>query len=74
MSYSMAQDDISLTAFKKDFERYSWSSFRTDLLAGFSVSMLALPQSLAYALVAGLPVLSGLYAAIFSAFLAALLG
>jgi SulP family sulfate permease len=70
----VAQDDISLTYFKKDFERYSWGSLRSDLIAGLVVSMLTLPQSLAYALVAGLPVSTGLYAAIFSSIIVALFG
>lgn len=69
-----AHDDISLTYFKKDFERYSWSSLRSDMIAGLAVSMLTLPQSLAYALVAGLPVSTGLYAAIFSSIIVALFG
>lgn len=69
-----AHDDISLTYFKKDFERYSWSSLRSDMIAGLAVSMLTLPQSLAYALVAGLPVSTGLYAAIFSSIIVAIFG
>jgi len=69
-----SQDDISLTYFKKDFERYSWGSLRSDMIAGLAVSMLTLPQSLAYALVAGLPVSTGLYAAIFSAIVVAFFG
>ena len=68
------QDEISLTYFKKDFERYSWGAFRSDLVAGLGVAMLTFPQSLAYALVAGLPVSTGLYAAIFSAIIVALFG
>lgn len=75
MPYTHAsQDDISLVYFRKDFERYSWHALRSDLMAGLAVSMLTLPQSLAYALVAGLPVSTGLYAAIFSAIVVALFG
>lgn len=74
MSHAIAQDEISLTCFRKDFERYSWEAFRTDVLAGLSVAMLALPQSLAYALVAGLPIITGLFASIYSAFIASLFG
>lgn len=69
-----AHDDISLIYFKKDFERYSWNSLRSDMIAGLAVSMLTLPQSLAYALVAGLPVSTGLYAAIFSSIIVAIFG
>jgi len=75
MTYSHAsQDEISLIYFKKDFERYSWITFRSDLFAGLGVAMLTLPQSLAYSLVAGLPVSTGLYAAIFSAIIVAWFG
>ncbi len=70
----VSQDDISLTYFKKDFERYSWLALRSDLLAGLAVSMLTLPQALAFSLVAGLPVSTGLYAVIFSAIIVALFG
>ena len=69
-----SQEDISLIYFKKDFERYSWSALRSDMLAGLAVSMLTLPQSLAYALVAGLPISTGLYAAIFSSIIVAFFG
>lgn len=68
------QDEISLISFKKDFERYSWSSLRSDLVAGLSVAMLTVPLALAYALVAGLPVSTGLYASIFSAMIVAFFG
>ena len=68
------QDEITLFGFKKDFERYSWNALRSDLLAGLSVAMLTVPQAMAYALVAGLPVSAGLYAAIFSAILVAFFG
>ncbi len=68
MSYShIPPDEVSLTCFRRDFERYSWAAFRADLLAGLSIAMLSVPQALAYALVAGLPVSAGLYASIFSA-------
>lgn len=68
------QDEISLTCFKSDFDRYSWAFFRSDMIAGLSVAMLTVPQALAYAFVAGLPISAGLYAAIFSALLVAIFG
>lgn len=68
------QDEISLTCFKKDFERYSWLSLRSDLVAGLAVAILTVPQAMAYALVAGLPISTGLYAAIFSSIIVALFG
>ena len=73
MSYVL-QDELSLVPFQKDFERYSWGAFRSDLTAGLSVAMLTVPQALAYALVAGLPISTGLYASIFSAMIVAIFG
>jgi sulfate permease, SulP family len=67
-------DDISLTCFRKDFDRYSWQAFRSDILAGLAVAMLTVPQAMAYALVAGLPVSTGIYASIFSSLIVALFG
>jgi SulP family sulfate permease len=43
---------------------YSWSTFRADLLAGFSVASVAVPQAMAYALIVGIPAEYGLYTAI----------
>jgi sulfate permease, SulP family len=45
-----------------------------DLLAGLIVTVMVIPQSLAYALLAGLPAVVGLYASILPAVLYALLG
>ena len=45
-----------------------------DLLAGIIVTVMVIPQSLAYALLAGLPAVVGLYASILPAVLYALLG
>lgn len=45
------------------WQRPSRASLREDLMAGVSVALLAVPQSLAYAQLAGLPAFHGLYAA-----------
>jgi SulP family sulfate permease len=68
------QDDISLTCFRKDFEKYSWRALYQDAMAGLSVAMLTVPQAMAYALVAGLPISCGLFSAIYSAIIVALFG
>lgn len=47
---------------------------RQDLLAGLAVAMLSVPQSLAYAQVAGVPAYLGLYAAILPCIIGALFG
>ncbi len=44
--------------------KYSLSAARADLIAGLSVATVAVPQGMAYALVAGVPVEYGLYTAI----------
>lgn len=51
-----------------------WKTIWADLSAGFQVALLTIPQAIAYALVAGLPVECGLIAAMFPSMVAALLG
>ncbi|NJD25765.1 MAG: SulP family inorganic anion transporter [Betaproteobacteria bacterium] len=53
---------------------YPRGVFGADLAAGFIVAVLVVPQSLAYALLAGLPPQAGLYVSIFPAIAYALLG
>ncbi len=49
-------------------------TFREDLIAGITVSLVAVPQSLAYAQLAGVPAYYGLYAAFIPTIVGALLG
>lgn len=53
---------------------YSRHTFRGDLFSGLSIGVLLIPQSMGYAMVAGLPPEVGLYAAVFPPLLYALLG
>lgn len=62
-------DNVSLFACKRELEGTSLSSLRQDLISGMSVSLLTLPQAMAYSMLAGLPLYCGLVAAIFSAIL-----
>jgi sulfate permease, SulP family len=55
-------DDI--VPFVPWLRRYNGHHFKADLFAGLTVAVVALPQSMAYALIAGLPVQYGLYASI----------
>ncbi len=55
-------------------EAYPRKQFPTDLIAGLIVTLLVIPQSLAYALLAGLPPQVGLYVSIFPVIAYALLG
>ena len=58
----------------KDFARYDASWLRSDLAAGLSVAAVALPVGVVYADQAGVPVVIGMYAAIFPLFAYALFG
>jgi sulfate permease, SulP family len=48
----------------ESLRRYGLAQARADLVAGFSVAAVAVPQAMAYALIAGLPAEYGLYTAI----------
>jgi SulP family sulfate permease len=47
-----------------DFKNYTWSTARNDLIAGATVAAIAIPQAIAYALIAGVDPKYGLYSAI----------
>ncbi|AIR88918.1 SulP family inorganic anion transporter [Pseudomonas cremoricolorata] len=64
----------SLLPFLVWLPRQSGRSLLQDLLVGLSGAILALPQSIAYALIAGLPAEYGLYAAIVPVLIASLFG
>jgi SulP family sulfate permease len=53
---------------------YGRHNLRHDALAGLTVAVLGVPQSMAYALIAGLPPVYGLYTSISACIVAALLG
>ncbi len=50
------------------------ATLRADLIAGVTVALVLVPQSMAYALLAGLPVVYGLYAALLPVMVGALFG
>ena len=54
--------------------RYKRSYLKSDLLAGLTVAIVLIPQGMAYALVAGLPAVYGLYASLVPVLMYALLG
>ncbi len=56
------------------FKDYNGTNFRIDLLAGITVALVLIPQSMAYAQLAGLPAYFGLYAAFLPPMVAALFG
>ncbi len=66
--------EVNLASLFNDLKRYRLKYLKNDLLAAFSVALLAVPQSIAYAMLAGLPPSAGFFAAIFGAIFAAALG
>jgi SulP family sulfate permease len=53
---------------------YGWTAFRHDLIAGLTVASVALPQAMAYALIAGVDPCYGLYTAVVMTALGSLFG
>ena len=60
--------------FTRWFKGYSAATMRADMIAGFTVALVLIPQSMAYAQLAGLPAYYGLYASFLPPMLAALFG
>ncbi|NOQ46426.1 MAG: STAS domain-containing protein [Desulfobulbaceae bacterium] len=56
------------------FKGYRGGDLRTDLLSGLTVALVLIPQSMAYAQLAGLPAYYGLYAAFLPPMVASLFG
>ena len=56
------------------FKGYDTSSFKIDFIAGLTVALVLIPQSMAYAQLAGLPAYYGLYAAFLPPMIASLFG
>ncbi|HJT75974.1 MAG TPA: SulP family inorganic anion transporter [Gemmataceae bacterium] len=53
---------------------YGWSALRRDLIAGLTVATVAVPQAMAYALIAGIEPRYGLYTAVVMTAVASVLG
>ncbi len=60
--------------FLNEMRKYRIGSLKEDLIAAVSVALLAVPQCIAYALLAGLPPSAGFFAAIFGAIFASAFG
>jgi SulP family sulfate permease len=56
------------------FKDYSFNNFRVDAIAGLTVALVLIPQSMAYAQLAGLPPYYGLYASFLPPMIASLFG
>lgn len=62
---------LTLTPFIEEFQGYRFSFFKDDIWAALCVALMAIPQSIAYSLLAGLPPTAGLFSAIFGTIFAA---
>ena len=58
----------------ESLSNYSKALFKSDLSAGLTVGVMLIPQGMAYAMIAGLPPIYGLYASLFPIVIYALLG
>jgi anti-anti-sigma factor len=56
------------------FRNYTFASFRIDAVSGLTVALVLIPQSMAYAQLAGLPAYYGLYASFLPPMIASLFG
>ncbi len=54
--------------------RPTFEQFKSDAFAGLSVGMMTIPQGVAYAALAGMPAITGIYASLFPALAATLMG
>ncbi len=58
----------------ENFDTFKSSDWRADIVAGITVAVMLVPQGMAYALLAGVPPIYGLYAGLVPLFLYAILG
>lgn len=56
------------------YKSFSWTTLRADLIAGITVAPVVIPQSMAYAQLAGVPAYYGLYAALLPPIFASMFG
>jgi len=71
---STSLDIRSLFSFFRDIRHYDLTKLKADLLAGLTVAIVALPQTMAYAIIAGVHPKYGLYAAIIPVIISSLFG
>jgi len=64
----------SISPLIASLKEYKRSSFNSDIIAGLTVGIILIPQALAYALLAGVPPIYGLYSALIPMLIYALLG
>ncbi|MEZ5406347.1 MAG: SulP family inorganic anion transporter [Verrucomicrobiia bacterium] len=62
------RSQLKLFPIREDFAHYDTVKAKGDFKAALSVALMALPQGMAYALVAGLPIQYGIYCSAIAAF------
>lgn len=65
----LAKSHIDFLPIRRTMRAYDRQKFQCDLRAGFDVALLAFPQSMAYAFIAGLPIQYGIYGSIVASIL-----
>lgn len=53
---------LEIFPLSRSLKGYTWSKFKLDFWSGINVSLLDFPQAMAYALLAGFPIMFGVYA------------
>jgi len=66
--------NIALPKLLTCFKEYTFSAFLSDLVAGITVGLVALPLAMAFAISSGVPPESGIYCAVIAGFLISALG
>lgn len=74
IEFEWASDIAHVVPIVRTLRTYKLSRFYSDLLAGVTVMFILIPQSLAYAQLAGVPPIWGLYAATFPLYVYAIFG
>ena len=69
----LAENDLERFPIGKSFHGYDGRRFGADLRAGMNVALLAIPQGMAYAMLAGLPIYYGITCSIVAAIVAPIL-
>ncbi|OGV81084.1 MAG: hypothetical protein A3K19_17315 [Lentisphaerae bacterium RIFOXYB12_FULL_65_16] len=70
----MANATNAMLPFLETLKGYTFEKCRKDVVAGLTVAVVALPQSMAYAIIAGIDPVYGIYTAIISAIIGSLMG
>jgi sulfate permease, SulP family len=68
------RESIHIITLAFNVKNYSWRIARNDLIAGATVAAIAVPQAIAYALIAGVDPRFGLYSAVIVTIVASILG